>query len=186
MNHLKRIFLSLAGVMATVLMSASTATAGDYYVYSCSTYHNTAPAFSDFRTGAHLNTANECQRLAGDLELNNDGGTVLKGYGAGWRAYAPAGIAIVGAYTPVNDGVVDGKLSSDGFTAEYQWAGGQQAINCVGGCGAGGLVFADGINNSFAPSSWFGWMAGWLGAPSKRVARRVRAPVRCLEFMVSD
>lgn len=159
MNHLTRIFLSLASIVATLLMSASTATAGDYYVYSCTRYGNTAPAFSDFRTGAHLDTANECQRLAGDLELNNIGGSVAKGYGAGWRAYAPPGIGIVGAYTPNGDVVVDGNLHGDGFTAQYQWASGSQPINCVGGCTVGGLGFADGVNNSFASSSWFGWVA---------------------------
>ena len=160
MNHLTKIFVRLVGVMAGGLMSASAATAGDYYVYSCTAYGNTAPAFSDFRTGAHLDTGNECQKLAGDLELNNIGGSVAKGYGAGWRAYAPPGVGIVGAYTPVNDVVVDGNLRGDGFTAEYQWAGGTQPITCVGGCGGKGLGFADGINNSFASSSWFGWTAG--------------------------
>ena len=163
MNHLTRIFLSLAAATATLLVSASAARAGDYYVYSCTAYGNTAPAFSDFRTGAHLDTANECQRLAGDLELNNIGGSVAKSYGAGWRANAPAGIAIVGAYTPNGDVVVDSSLTHDGFSAEYQWAGGTQPITCVGGCGGSGLGFADGINRSFAPASWFGWRA-WCSA----------------------
>jgi hypothetical protein len=164
-NHLTRICLSLATAAVSLLLWGSTALAGDYYVYSCSTYGNAAPAFGGWSTAAHLNTADECMVPASgggyrSLEINNSGGPVLQGYSAGWKTTTPPGVSIVGAYTPVNDVIVDGNLSSDGFTAEYQWAGGTQAINCVTGCGSGGLGYADGINNSFAPSTWFGWAAG--------------------------
>jgi hypothetical protein len=164
-KHSVRICVSLATAVAGLLMWATTALAGDYYVYSCSTYGNTAPAFSDWRTAAHLDPGDACMQPAGgggygSLELNNNGGDVLEGYSAGWKATAPAGVGIVGAYTPTNDVLVDGNLSSDGFTAEYQWAGGTRAINCVTNCGGGGLGYANGINTSFAPSSWFGWATG--------------------------
>jgi hypothetical protein len=158
------IILTALTVGFASLVGASVASAGDYYVYSCSGYGNTAPSFVGTRTAANMNTPNACMVHAssgyGDLEMNTQGGPVLQGYGATWSATAPAGISIVGAYTPVNDVVVDGNLSQDGFTAEYQWAGGTQAITCVTGCGSGGLGYADGISNSFAPSGWFGWSAG--------------------------
>jgi hypothetical protein len=163
-NHLTRICLSLAATTALLLVWANGALAGDYYVYSCSAYGNTAPAFSGNRTATHMNTANACiQSANGSLEINNDGQSVLQGYSAGWTATAPAGVSIVGAYTPVNDVFVDCDLSSEGWTAEYHWAsGGTQSINYVNGCGsvAPGVGYADGINTSFAPSSWFGWAAG--------------------------
>src|SRR5436309_8959681 len=98
--------------VAGLLMWASTALAGDYYVYSCSTYGNAAPAFVGARTAAHLDTADACMQAAsggyGSLEINNNGGSVLQGYGAGWKATAPPGVSIVGASTPVNDVLVDG------------------------------------------------------------------------------
>ena len=51
-----------------------------------------------------MNTANACMQSAtGSLEIDNsDGQAVLQGYGASWGATAPAGVSIVGAYTPVN------------------------------------------------------------------------------------
>src|SRR5438067_1961908 len=49
---------------------------------------------------------------------------------------------------------------SAALAADYYWAGGKQSINCVTSCGGGGLGYADGINTTFAPSSWFGWAAG--------------------------
>ena len=48
----------------------------------------------------------------------------------------------VGAYTPVNTVEVDCKLSSDGFTGEYHWAGSTQAINYINGCNGYGYGFS--------------------------------------------
>jgi hypothetical protein len=150
--------------LVALFVSAGAARAGDYYVYSCSAYGNLAPAFVGSSNAAHLSTGNDCLQPGpgGDrtLEINNVVAAVAQGYSAGWTATAPAGVSIVGAYTPVNEVTVDCNLSSDGFTAEYHWAGGTQAINYVNGCGSNGIGFADGINNNFAPSSWFGWSAG--------------------------
>ena len=161
MQRTSRICLTLSAIAVLALALAGSATAGDYYVYGCTTYGNTAPAFAGARTAAHMNTADDCmQSAAGSLEINQILSGVAQGYGASWAATAPPGVAIVGAYTPVNDVIVDGDFSSDGFTGEYQWASGTQAINCVTSCGSGGLGYADGINTSFAPSSWFGWAAG--------------------------
>ena len=160
--------MSLAGAFAVLLVWASLAVAGDYYMYSCSTYGNTAPAFTPYSNAAHLAPSDECMQPAPgggyrSLEINNVLGPVSHGYGANWTADAPAGVSIVGAYTPVNDVLVDCNLHSDGFTAEYFWNGGTQSINYVNGCGSDGIGYADGINNSFAPSSYFGWGAGcWL------------------------
>ena len=168
MKQLTRICVSLTAVLVALFVSAGAARAGDYYVYSCSTYGNTAPAFVGYSNAAHLNTANACLQPAPGggyrtLEINNPAGggyPVQQGYSATWTAYAPAGVSIVGAYTPVNTVEVDCKLSSDGFTAEYHWAGSTQAINYINGCNGYGYGFADGISTSFAPSSWFGWAAG--------------------------
>ncbi|HTX33115.1 MAG TPA: hypothetical protein VMD09_17175 [Solirubrobacteraceae bacterium] len=69
----------------------------------------------------------------------------------------------MGAYTPLNTVLVDCQLHTDGFTAEFLWGSGTQAINHVNGCDSSGVGFGTGINISFAPSSYFGWGAGcWL------------------------
>ena len=160
--------MGLVGGVVVLLVWTSVAFAGDFYVYSCSAYGNTAPAFTPYSNAAHLAPSPECMQPAsgggyGSLEINNVLGPVGHGYGASWTAYAPAGVSIVGAYTPVNDVLVDCNLSSDGFTAEYFWNGGTQPINHINGCGSDGIGYADGINTSFAPSSYFGFGAGcWL------------------------
>jgi len=92
---------------------------------------------------------------------------VLHGYGANWTASTPSpAISIVGAYTPINTVFVDCNLNSDGFTAEYFWNGGTQSINYINDCDSTyGYGYGDGINISFAPSSYFGWGAGcWLAS----------------------
>ena len=116
-----------------------------------------------------------CRRHREPRDQHRRGRRFSQGYGASWTATAPPGVSIVGAYTPVNDVYVDCNLSSEGFTAEYQWASGTQSINYVNGCGAvaTGVGYADGINTSFAPSSWFGWAAGcYLKSSCQRVDRR--------------
>jgi hypothetical protein len=120
-----RICKSLAGALAVTLVWGSVALAGAHYVYSCSTYGNTAPAFTPYSNAAHMNSAPECMQPAPSggyrsLEINNVGGAVLQGYGANWTAYAPTGFSIVGAYTPVNDVLVDCTLGPDGFTADMK------------------------------------------------------------------
>jgi hypothetical protein len=169
-----RIWLSLIAVVAVVAVSlsaAGSAAAGDYYVYSCSTYGNTAPAFSGYSNAAHLVTAGACMQPAPhggyrSLEINNNTNPVANGYGAEWLAIPPSGISVVGAYTPVNAVIVDGNFSSDGWSGSYTWTGGSQTINCVTGCGSGGLGYADGINTSFAPSPYFGWGVSCTGSSS--------------------
>ena len=99
------------------------------------------------------------------LELNNPAfgsAPVLNGYGANWTADAPAGIAIVGAYTPLNTVLVDCDLNSDGFTAEYWWEGGAELINYINDCNPStGYGYGDGVNLVISPgSSFFGWGAG--------------------------
>lgn len=162
----------LAWIAATAVLSlvfASTAVAGDYYVYSCSSYGNTAPAFVPWTDAGHLTPDNACMQPAPGggyrtLELNNPGSSapVLNGYGANWTADAPAGVAIVGAYTPLNTVLVDCDLNSDGFTAEYWWQGGAQSINYINDCNPStGYGYGDGVNLVISPgSSFFGWGAG--------------------------
>ncbi len=159
--------------LAAWLGAPPRATAGDYYVYSCSTYGNTAPAFSPFSNADHMAPANGCMQPAPgggyrSLELNNAGQTapVAYGYGANWTAYSPSpAISIVGAYTPVNTVFVDCNLTSDGFTAEYLWSSGTQGIVHENGCNSSGYGYGTGIDTSFAPSSYFGWGAGcWLAS----------------------
>ena len=99
------------------------------------------------------------------LELNNPAfgsAPVLNGYGANWTADAPAGITIVGAYTPLNTVLVDCDLNSDGFTAEYWWEGGAQPINYINDCNPStGYGYGDGVDLVISPgSSFFGWGAG--------------------------
>ena len=168
----RRIIVCGTGVLCALLMAAAGARAGDYYVYACSSYGNAAPAFAAYSNADHLSTANDCLQPAPgggyrSLEINNPPNAyapVAKGYGANWTAYSPSpAISIVGAYTPVNTVLVDCNLHSDGFTAEFLWSGGTQAINHVNGCDSSGVGFGTGISSSFAPSSYFGWGAGcWL------------------------
>ncbi len=102
------------------------------------------------------------------LEINNppSRNPVLHGYGANWSASVPSpALSIVGAYTPLNTVFVDCNLHADGFTAEFVWSSGTQAINHVNGCNSQGYGYGTGINISFGPSSFFGWGAGcWLAS----------------------
>jgi hypothetical protein len=161
--------------ISAILVCASShcATAGSYYVYSCSSYGNSAPAFAPYTNADHLTPANGCMQPAPaggyrSLELNNPGpnAPVLRGYGANWTANSPSpALSIVGAYTPVNTVFVDCYLHTDGFTAQYVWASGTQQIDHVNGCNSEGYGYGTGINASFAPSSYFGWGAGcWLAS----------------------
>ena len=65
MKRTSRICLIFSAVAVLALALAGSATAGDYYVYSCSTYGNTAPAFAGARTAAHMNTADDCMQIGG-------------------------------------------------------------------------------------------------------------------------
>jgi hypothetical protein len=160
MSNIARLIACASTCVALGLCFSSRAFAGDYYVYSCSSYGNTAPAFTPFSNADHLSTADGCMQPAPgggyrSLEINDgSGATVLHGYGANWTAASPSpAISIVGAYTPVDTVYVDCYLHTDGFTAEYFWNGGTQAINHVNGCNSDGYGFATGIDASFAPSS---------------------------------
>ncbi|HLY49561.1 MAG TPA: carboxypeptidase-like regulatory domain-containing protein [Solirubrobacteraceae bacterium] len=168
----ERIALALAILLTALLANAAIASAGSYYIYGCSSYGNTAPAFVPYSNADHLSTADECMQPAPgagyrSLEINNPPNgfaPVLHGYGANWTANSPStAISIVGAYTPVNTVFVDCYLHSDGFTAEYFWSSGTQNIVHENGCDSNGVGFGTGINTAFAPSSYFGWGAGcWL------------------------
>ena len=173
MDTFARIVAGLTVATAVLLVWVATALAGDYYVYACSSYGNTAPAFQPGTNADHLTPTNACMQPAPGggyrtLELNNPpkgNAPVSHGYGANWTAYAPSGITIVGAYTPPNTVLVDCYLHADGFTAEYFWAGGTQSISYINDCNtSGGYGYGDGIYRSISPgSTYFGWGAGcWL------------------------
>jgi hypothetical protein len=151
---------------------AASAWAGTYYVSDCSYYGNTASAFQPSSTAAHLSPSNECMVWSGiayrSLEINENGGSVLHGYGAQWATITPSpAIKIVHLFTPFNRVLVDCTLGSDGFTAQYYWGDngqnyGTQSINYINDCG-GGIGYADGIKRYIAPSRYFGWAVGcWL------------------------
>jgi len=133
--------------------------AGSYYVYACSAYGNAAPAFSELTGGSNWNLSNECS-AGRSLEINQYT-QVVNGKGSAWLAYSPSpAIAIVGATTPANTVFVDCMLHTDGFQAAYSWSsGGSKGISSTYGCNAGTLAFGTGIDQTFAPSSWFGWGA---------------------------
>lgn len=163
----------LAISASSTLLWASTARAGEYYVYACSTYGNRAPAFTPDSGADHINTADGCMEPAPNggyrsLEINNPtNAPVVYGRGANWTAYSPSSaLSIVGAYTPVNTVLVDCHLHMDGFTAEFLWGGGTQAIDYINDCNSSaGYGYGTGINITFAPSSYFGWGAGcWLAS----------------------
>lgn len=158
--------------LAISLIAAPVARAGYYYVNSCSSYGNTAPAFQPSSTAAHLSPSDECMVWSGtayrSLEINEIFGSVLKSYGATWATETPSpAITIVYAFTPVNTVFVDCTLGSDGFTAQYFWGDngqnyGTQSINYINGC-SGGVGYADGLNRYVTPSRYFGWSVGcWL------------------------
>ena len=74
----RKILASIAAAAVLSLVFASTAVAGDYYVYSCSSYGNTAPAFTPWTDAGHLTPDNACMQPAPGggyrtLELNNPG-----------------------------------------------------------------------------------------------------------------
>lgn len=77
-----------------------------------------------------------------------------------WIANSPSSaISIVGAYTPAYAVFADCTLQSDGFTAQYFWSGGSKSIDYLSGfgCNSQGYGYGTGINQSFGPSSYFGW-----------------------------
>jgi hypothetical protein len=158
---------------AVLTFAPSTARAGTYFVYACSSYGNTAPSFAPQSTAGHLSPANECLQpgLGGgyrSLEINDlNRDAVLHGYGASWTAYSPSpAIAIVGAYTPPNTVYVDCKLAADGFAAAYAWQGGKQQINYVNGCNSSGFGWGNGISQGIPPSRSFGWGLICTASPS--------------------
>src|SRR5437763_2227369 len=126
------VIATIAGAMP------GTASAGTYYVHACSSYGNTASAFTSYSNADHLTPANACMQPAPaggyrSLEINGDRTvSVLHGYGANWTAYTPSpAITIVGAYTPPNTVFAECNLSSDGFAAAYFWQGGSHGIKPV-------------------------------------------------------
>jgi len=155
-----------AAVVCASLSCTSVSLAGDYYIYSCSVYGNTAPAFTSWTDSDHMNNSDECMQPAPgggyrSLEINNSSGSlVYQGKSAHWIANSPSPeISIVGAYTPPDAVLVDCNLNSDGFSAQYFWGGGAQTIYYLSqfGCNTQGYGYGTGINQSFAPSSYFGW-----------------------------
>jgi len=54
MRTLLRITAGIATTVGLVLLCVPVALAGDYYVYSCSSYGNTAPAFTPYTNADHL------------------------------------------------------------------------------------------------------------------------------------
>jgi len=115
----------MAVVGCLSLAWTTSAVAGDYYVYACSSYGNTAPVFAGWTDAEHMSTADECMQPATttgyrSLEINNDSGAeVYEGKTAHWIANSPSpAITIVGASTPSYAVLVDCNLQSDGFTAQ--------------------------------------------------------------------
>jgi len=122
--------------------SDSTASAGDYYVYSCSQYNNAAPAFSKLTGGSNWNLSNECD-AGRSLEINQFS-SVENGKGGAWLAYSPSpAITIVGATTPPGTVSVDCMLHTDGFQAFYAWSSGGSTthqISYVANCTAANVA----------------------------------------------
>lgn len=157
----------LLATSVLLVLRVADASAGTYYVYSCSSYGNTAPAFTSWADSNHMNAANECMQASQggsyrSLELNNPGpnAPVYNGHGAHWIANTPSpDISIIGAYTPPYAVLADCSLQSDGFSAQYFWDGGAQSIGYLSGfgCNSQGYGYGTGANDSLAPSSYFGW-----------------------------
>src|SRR5947209_909638 len=155
--RLRHTVVGLAATVGGVAFMCGIATAGTYFVYSCSNYGNGAPAFTAMTGGSNWNTPNEC--TAGrSLEINQFS-PVENGKGSAWVADSPSpAITIVGATTSANSPIVDCMLHTDGFQASYAWSsGGSRAIDSTYGCSPGSLTSGTGINQFIAPSSWFGW-----------------------------
>jgi hypothetical protein len=171
---LRRLLVLATGAVA-VCVAAGQARAGTYYVYSCSSYGNTAPAFGSVTGGLNWNLPNECG-VGRSLEINQFS-TVAEGRSSAWVARSPSpAIAIVGAYTPVNAVFVDCTLGADGFNAAYRWSSGSERIAYINGCGSAGLGYANGIDRGFAPSSSFGWSVTCAradGCTSSAIGRRI-------------
>jgi hypothetical protein len=160
-----RLVVACAAV-AIWLIAAPSARAGYYYVNSCSSYGNTAPAFQPNSSAAHLSPSDECMVWSGtayrSLEINEVFGSVLKTYGAQWMTETPSpAIMIVNAYTPANAVLVDCNLGGDGFFAVFFWGDGtqwygSQPITYMNGC-SGGVGSGYGISQAITPSRYFGW-----------------------------
>ena len=167
-----RAALSVAAAVV-VLGLCPAANAGTYYIYGCSSYGNTAPAFSPQLSADHLAAPNACMQPApggGYRSLEINGSTtqsVRYGYGANWTASAPSpAIAVIGAYTPPNSVLADCSLSSDGFAAAFFWHNGSRTINFTSGCNSRGFGWGSGISQGFPPSSDFGWGVVCAASPS--------------------
>jgi len=152
----RRLPAAIAALGLAFCCHASPAEAGTYYVYACSSYRNSAPAFNKITGGTNWNLANECD-AGRSLEINQFT-TVSDGRSSAWVAYSPSTpIGIVGAYTPVNTVLVDCTLGADGFYADYAWSSGSQRIMAPSSCPSGSLGYADGIDTGFASSNSFAW-----------------------------
>ena len=147
----------MAGLGGTLVLCtlAAEAQAGTYYVYSCSSYGNAAPAFTALTGGTNWELPNDCS-VGRSLEINQFTTRRRNGKASAWVAYSPsAAIGIVGAYTPVNTVLVDCTSRSGRVYAAYAWSSGSQRISYINGCGSDGMGFGDGISTGFAPSELF-------------------------------
>ena len=81
------------------------------------------------------------------------------GASAQWHTVTPPTIGITGALTPLNQVLIDPNISTDGYAANYFWAGGRQTVTPAGNC-CGGMDYGVGINRSdLNGSHYFGFFA---------------------------
>src|ERR1035437_3853207 len=142
---LATVALSASG---SVLVEPAPAHAGTLWLKSCAYFGDSGTA-TDVNGAvwqpqgpSGFSLANRCP-LGGSLQIN-EVASVAAGTSAQWHTVTPPTIGITGALTPLNQVLIDPNISTDGYAANYFWAGGRQTVTPAGNC-RGGMDYGVGI-----------------------------------------
>ena len=167
---MKKITTCALAVGVLLLMPAPRASAGTYYMYACPDYATAGP-FTWWSNGTNFIRSGECG-IRGPTDLG-----ISRGRSAHLIANSPSpAISITGAYTPPYQVTVDCTLAQNGFSTQYFWSGGARSIDYLFGCNpTQEWGYGTGINQSFEPSSYFGWGATCSTSATCRSASSIGA-----------
>jgi hypothetical protein len=140
---------------------AGVARAGVLQLKSCSAFGDSGNATDvdgavwQSQGPIQLSEANRCQQ-GGSFQILPDT-YVADGANAQWHTVTPPTIGITGAFTPLNDVLVEPPANNQGFQASYFWNGGLQSIPAESNC-CGGMDYGLGVSrNDIGGSRYFGF-----------------------------
>ena len=104
--------------------------------------------------GTKLSADNNCTE-AGSLQLIADA-TAYKSDYVQWSTTAPSDMELVDALASSQNVLINPKASTAGFTVQFHWDGGAQAIHDTGNNCCGGMDYGSGLSRTFATATrWF-------------------------------